>query len=700
MATIESKRGPRPANLIQSERSNAAFDIDKMHQFLEGSAKDAQNTLSLMQQIERDPYLKVDFSYYESCKSKIRELTAQKIAHLATYMENDFPDFDTFTKRLNLIAVTDPGLGTRIGVHYGLFLGAIKGNGTDEQFKYWAFERNAILMKDIYGCFAMTEMAHGSNVAGLETTATFDKENQRFIINTPHVGATKWWIGGAAHSATHTVVYARLIVEGKDYGIKTFVVPLRDSNHDLYPGVAIGDIGAKMGRDGIDNGWIQFSSVTIPKSYMLQKYAKVDSDGDVTEPPLAQIAYGALLGGRVTMVEDSFRTGERFITIALRYAVGRRQFADKKSKEGQEMQIIDYPLHQYRLLPYLAYVYAMSVTCYDLRTEFHSTLEDLDKATRTEDLKQLGDAINRLKSVFQSSASLKSTGTWMTANLIDECRQSCGGHGYSAYSGFGKAYNDWVVQCTWEGDNNILASNAGRIIVQTLQRLVSKQKKAKGEMSFINKTSLLKSGLILNKDNLNRLDALQEAYEACMLRLASFCSEVEKKSGSDSTAPERIVLSKLHAFHYMISHMRKKLESADGGLVSWVHKLCELLALYQIEKFSGEFLQFEVVDSVALNSTKVRVRELCLELRKQVIPLTDSFKFSDFFVNSPLGCYNGDIYANYYSTVKAANDVSANIKAPYSDAFEAMLGRDTLEARERFQKSDEVLKKLGSDKNY
>jgi acyl-CoA oxidase len=42
----------------------------------------------------------------------------------------------------------------------------------------------------------MTELAHGSNVAGLETTATFDERTDEFVIHTPHVGATKWWIGG------------------------------------------------------------------------------------------------------------------------------------------------------------------------------------------------------------------------------------------------------------------------------------------------------------------------------------------------------------------------------------------------------------------------------------------------------------------------------------------------------------------------
>lgn len=69
----------------------------------------------------------------------------------------------------------------------------------------------------------MTELGHGSNVAGLETTATFDHDNDEFVINTPHLGATKWWIGGAAHTATHTVCFARLIIDGKDHGVKSLL---------------------------------------------------------------------------------------------------------------------------------------------------------------------------------------------------------------------------------------------------------------------------------------------------------------------------------------------------------------------------------------------------------------------------------------------------------------------------------------------
>lgn len=44
-----------------------------------------------------------------------------------------------------------------------------------------------------------------------------------------------------------------------------------------------------QGRDGIDNGWIQFTNVRIPRGYMLQKHTKVSRSGTVVEPKLQQL---------------------------------------------------------------------------------------------------------------------------------------------------------------------------------------------------------------------------------------------------------------------------------------------------------------------------------------------------------------------------------------------------------------------------
>jgi hypothetical protein len=62
----------------------------------------------------------------------------------------------------------------------------------------------------------------------------------------------KFWIGGAAQFANMTLLWANLIVDGKNYGPHGFAIQIRDnSNMRVLPGVIIGDCGAKYGYDGV-----------------------------------------------------------------------------------------------------------------------------------------------------------------------------------------------------------------------------------------------------------------------------------------------------------------------------------------------------------------------------------------------------------------------------------------------------------------
>lgn len=221
-----------------------------------------------MLELERDPRFYLG-DIHDLTKEQLRQRTFEKVASLVHYVTSE--SVDDFTKRMELIGLFDPGFWTRFGVHFGLFIGALRSGATPSQFEYW-IGKGAITLNGMFGCFAMTELAHGSNVQGLETTATFDETTDEFVIHTPHLGATKWWIGGAAQSATHSAVFARLIVNGKDYGTKTFVVPLRvPKTFELLPGVSIGDIGKKMGRDGIDNGEQRPSSLCSRELHLKKK---------------------------------------------------------------------------------------------------------------------------------------------------------------------------------------------------------------------------------------------------------------------------------------------------------------------------------------------------------------------------------------------------------------------------------------------
>lgn len=101
----------------------------------------------------------------------------------------------------------------------------------------------------------MTELGHGSFVRGFETTATLDAAADQWVLHSPTLTARKWWIAGAAETALHAVVYARTLVSGVDHGVNVFLVPLRDATtFRCLPGVTCGDVGQKMGRNGVDNG--------------------------------------------------------------------------------------------------------------------------------------------------------------------------------------------------------------------------------------------------------------------------------------------------------------------------------------------------------------------------------------------------------------------------------------------------------------
>lgn len=46
------------------------------------------------------------------------------------------------------------------------------------------------------------------------------------------------------------------------------------------PGLTLGDIGEKIGLNGLDNGFVMFNNYSISRHCLLNKYADVTPDGD------------------------------------------------------------------------------------------------------------------------------------------------------------------------------------------------------------------------------------------------------------------------------------------------------------------------------------------------------------------------------------------------------------------------------------
>lgn len=115
----------------------------------------------------------------------------------------------------------------------------------------------------------------------LETEAVFDEEKGTFVLNTPKNTATKYWPGCFGLFATHCVLQAKTIVKGKNIGIQTFILPMRDLHLNNLPGIESGDIGPKIGFLKVDNGYLKINNVEIPRESMLSRYVQVQPNGTV-----------------------------------------------------------------------------------------------------------------------------------------------------------------------------------------------------------------------------------------------------------------------------------------------------------------------------------------------------------------------------------------------------------------------------------
>ncbi|EMS19847.1 acyl-CoA oxidase [Rhodotorula toruloides NP11] len=678
---------PTPMETMANERKNPPFDLRRMTYAMGDGEKEVKLREKHMMEIQRNPLFRLD-DIHDFTKDQLRERTMAKFSTLVSYVTSE--RIDEFQKRMNVVSLADPGFWTRFVLHFGLFLGAIRSGATANQMSYW-MSKGLLGLNGMIGCFGMTELAHGSNVAGLETTATFDEQTDEFVIHTPSVSATKWWIGGAAHSATHCSVFAQLIVKGQVYGTKTFIVPLRDpKTYQLLPGVAIGDIGKKMGRDGIDNGWIQFTNVRIPRAYMLMKHTQVTRDGEVREPPLAQLTYGALLQGRTAMVADAANVAKKALTIAIRYAAVRRQF--KVGENELETQLLDYPIHQRRLLPLLSQAVAMGFTSYRMTALFEEMSGQLESLGSDSDEAETKEVLEKLKETHATSAGLKAFCTWNALETIEKCRASLGGHGYSAYSGLPGMYADQAVQCTWEGDNTILTLQSGRSLVSSYADAVKGQKLPGGTAYLNGLPGVLTASCPSDEATLDlkTLEAGWDTVSANVVRQAYEKFEGAMKSGKgreealELCSQERFIAARVHTAGYMFRMFHEALvelakdEPKDNGVIKTLDEICRLYGCWAIEENAAQFLKYKFFTPKQMDIISNEVTSLCAELRKCAVLLTDSFGFTDHIINSPFGRYDGNVYESYYNQVKAANPHSP--VAPYFErVIRPLIEREPLE---------------------
>ncbi|OMH84999.1 Peroxisomal acyl-coenzyme A oxidase 1, partial [Zancudomyces culisetae] len=448
---------PNTATSLENERRKATFSPNEMETFVFGKKKlETREKLLKMMRAEPEIFGMENF-YHLSRVEKLDHCFKQELRLVQLLRRHTsillFKNIEGTITKEDIMAFSGSfGPQGPYDLTRGMFIPTLEKQGTEEQKE--VFLKPALDYR-IIGCYAQTEMGHGSNIRSLETTATFVEETDEFEINSPTLTSTKWWIGSLGISSTHACVIAQLIVKGKNYGIFPFVVPIRSTvDHKPFPGVTVGDIGPKFGFNTMDNGFLSLDRVRIPRFNLLQRYITVSRNGAVTRPKNIdpRVTYGTMVEVRAHIASNMGEKLAKAVTVATRYTAVRRQFGEAGKPETP---VLDYGIVQYRLIPLLAKAYAML----GMSVEFFEQYIKCTAAIASGDF-------SLLKEMHAVSCGLKRWSSETAVYGVDTCRHLCGGHGFSQFSGLNEFFTDIYPNIIWEGDNYVLAQQTTKYLVK------------------------------------------------------------------------------------------------------------------------------------------------------------------------------------------------------------------------------------------
>ncbi|MGF1652775.1 MAG: acyl-CoA dehydrogenase [Actinomycetales bacterium] len=534
-----------------------------------------------------------------------------------------------------MLGLGDLSLMVKAGVQWGLFGGAVQALGTERHHREYL---PGILDATLLGCFAMTESGHGSDVQRLRTTATYDPATEEFVVQTPEPSARKDYIGNAARDGRVAVVFAQLETLGERHGVHALVVPLRGDDGQPRPGVTIGDCGPKGGLAGVDNGRLSFDRVRIPRTALLDRYAAVAPDGTYSSPIESAnrrffTMIGSLVRGRVTVAGAATSAGKVALTIAVRHALGRRQFP---GPQGEETLLLDHPSHQRKLLPALARTYAMAFAQDEVAALVGTATDDADR--------------RRLEHL---AAGLKAVATAHAVRTVQTCREACGGAGYLAENRLPVLRGDVDVFTTFEGDNTVLlqlvakglltehrhhlggldALGAARAVAGQVGGLLAERVGARSLRRRVR-------GAVPGR---TRLALLDRRVQAALLAdrehhvLEGLARRMSRRPVSSRGTAETAAAAQEHMLaaaraamdRFAFEAFARGVERTDGPAREVLSRLLDLHACATIEADLAWFLVHDRLHPVAGHVVGSLVSELCAEVRRDARSLVDAFALDD-----------------------------------------------------------------------
>jgi len=673
-----AEASPKGSELLSAERSASNIDVDQLAEYLFGRSV-LETRERILRILVKEPILDKSQNYFQGREARIEASLAKAKKLRQLQVQHNWTQ-DEYHIANDLLSEPTP-----YGLHASMFLKTLRDQGTPEQRKLFLEKAEKY---QIIGCYAQTELGHGSNVRGLETTATWNQSDKTFDLHSPHLTSSKWWIGSLGKAANHAVVMAQLIIDGKRYGPHPFVVQIRDfQTHEPLKNVHVGDIGPKFGYNTMDNGFLLLNHVKVPHINMLARFSRIDpSSGKYQRPSNPSVVYGTLTWVRSTIVLQSGSVLARGVTIATRYCAVRRQFQDLDAAKGSsgENPVLNYTMVQYRLLPLLAATFALHFTgrgmirLYEENQERMAAKQDasrLSDANRRPGPEELNPGTDLMADLHATSCALKAYGSTVAGEGLEVCRRACGGHGYSSFSGIGTWFADYLPTLTWEGDNYMLSQQVSRYLLKSARAVI-------GGQAGDNDTTRFLKAFLDRRDTGAAFDVLasdKDLVDAFAWRVAYQTFEalqhrdVEKQSWN-SLLVDFYRLSTAHAQYMVVKSFYDALTedsaqtSLDRQTTAVLHKLFRLFALHTLEREASEFFSSSATTIRQIQLARKAVMKLLEEIRPHAVRLVDSWSFPDWQLDSSLGRHDGNVYEDLFHRASELNPLNKVVFDPYPDS--------------------------------
>ncbi|KAG6460353.1 hypothetical protein O3G_MSEX011931 [Manduca sexta] len=641
---MSDNKGVRRVNEdLARERANCSFDVREITFLLDGGEnntitrkkiEDFTLTDELLSDKVPDeclsPKEKYENAVRKSCLfGKLVKDKLLEFGGLETFGPNSFVlrrIADAFFKEISPLLL-----------HLGMFVPTILGQCTAEQQSEWL---PRALSMQVIGTYAQTELGHGTFIRGLETTATYDPETEEFVLHSPTLSSFKWWAGGLGKTVNHCIVVAQLHTKGQCHGTHPFIVQIRDlETHQPLPGIKVGEIGPKLGFNTADNGFLGFDKYRIPRMNMMMKNAQILKDGTYVKLDRhGKMTYGTMVFIRVMVVNEVAFNLAKAATIAVRYSAVRRQ-SEKKPGEP-EPQILDYVTQQHKLFICIATAHALQLTSDWLWRTFSGVVTDI-KHGKTDSLPEFHALSSCLKAISTSDAAL----------LIEQCRHSCGGHGYMMSSNLPLIYSFVTATRTYEGDYTVLLLQTARFLIKAWEQAEA-GKPLTPTVSYL--TKYFKDGRVPWDSTSEGI--VNAAYGVAAGKISACVKSIRNrvKTGLsyedawDLTTVQLVAAAEAHCRAVICDVYRSEAvrltEKSSPNVRAVMRQLTTLYLHYWALERIGDLLRYSAVSEEDVVALQQKYEELLALIRPDAVGLVDAFDIRDEILNSTLGAYDGRVY--------------------------------------------------------